>query len=127
LTDYPLGVACQLIMELLGGFEPPTSSLLTAMAIFFSYFLLVYSCFSSISFAFQHSLKTVFPCIPRLSVANYVVRNPYGTWVSSPEATLFQAKKVVKFESGCLKPIVNSGEVSSDNCTFVYNEKWLWS
>ena len=101
-------------MELLGGFEPPTSSLPTAMAIFFAYFPLIYSRFCSISFAFRHSLKTAFPYIPRLSVAGYVVRNPCGTWVSSPEAILFQAKKVVKFESGCLKPTVNSGEVSSD-------------
>ena len=101
-------------VELLSGFEPETSSLPTAMATFFVYFSLVYSRFCSISFAFRHSLKTAFPCIPLLSVAGYVVRNPCGTWVSSPEAILFQAKKVVKFESGCLKPTVNSGEVSSD-------------
>ena len=49
-------------------------SLPTAMVIFFTYFLLVYSCFCSISFAFRHSLKTVFPYIPRLSVADYVVK-----------------------------------------------------
>ena len=61
-------------MELLGGFEPPTSSLPTAMAIFFVYFSLVYSRFCSISFAFRHSLQTGFPYIPRLSVAGYVVR-----------------------------------------------------
>jgi len=101
-------------VELLPRFELGTSSLPTAMAIFFTYFPLVYSRFCSISFAFRHSLKTAFPYIPRLSVAGYVVRNPCGTWVSSPEAILFQAKKVVKFESGCLKPTVNSGEVSSD-------------
>ena len=101
-------------VELLSRFELETSSLPTAMAIFFTYFPLVYSRFCSISFAFRHSLQTGFPYIPRLSVAGYVVRNPCGTWVSSPEAILFQAKKVVKFESGCLKPTVNSGEVSSD-------------
>ena len=101
-------------LELLTRFELVTSSLPTAMAIFFAYFPLIYSRFCSISFAFRHSLKTAFPYIPRLSVAGYVVRNPCGTWVSSPEAILFQAKKVVKFESGCLKPTVNSGEVSSD-------------
>ena len=101
-------------LELLGGFEPPTSSLPTAMAIFFVYFSLVYSRFCSISFAFRHSLQTGFPYIPRLSVAGYVVRNPCGTWVFSPKATLFQAKKVVKFESGRLKPSVNSKEISSD-------------
>jgi len=102
------------ILELLPRFKLGTSSLPTAMAIFFAYFPLIYSRFCSISFAFRHSSKTAFPYIPRLSVAGYVVRNPCGTWVSSPEAILFQAKKVVKFESGCLKPTVNSGEVSSD-------------
>ena len=61
-------------MELLGGFEPPTSPLPTAMAIFFTYFLSISSRFLSIPFAFRHSLNTVFPCIPRLSVAGYVVR-----------------------------------------------------
>ena len=81
---------------------------------YFLHIFLVYSCFCSILFAFRHSLQTGFPYIPRLSVADYVVRNPCGTWVSSPEAILFQAKKVVKFESGRLKPTVNSGEVSSD-------------
>ncbi|WP_297312406.1 hypothetical protein, partial [uncultured Oscillibacter sp.] len=86
-------------MELLSRFELETSSLPTAMVIFFAYFPLIYSRFCSISFAFRHSLKTAFPYIPRLSVAGYVVRNPCGTWVSSPEAILFQAKKVVKFES----------------------------
>ena len=54
-------------------------SLPTAMAIFFTYFPLVYSRFCSISFAFRHSLQTGFPYIPRLSVADYVVRNPCGT------------------------------------------------
>lgn len=101
-------------VELLGGFEPPTSSLPTAMAIFFTYFPLVYSRFCSISFAFRHSLQTGFPYIPRLSVADYVVRNPCGAWSSRPEAILFQAKKVVKFELDRLKPAVNSEEVSSD-------------
>ena len=101
-------------VELLPRFELGTSSLPTAMAIFFTYFPLVYVYFRFISFAFRHSLKASFPCVPRLSVAVYVVRNPCGAWSSSPEAILFQAKKVVKFESGCLKPTVNSGEVSSD-------------
>ena len=101
-------------MELLGGFEPPTSSLPTAIAIFFTYFPLVYSRFCFISFAFRHSLKASFPCVPRLSVAGYVVRNPCGTWISRSETILFQTKKVVKFKSDCLKPAVNSEEVSSD-------------
>ena len=103
-----------LMLELLSRFELETSSLPTAMAIFFTYFPLVYVYFRFISFAFRHSLKASFPCVPRLSVAVYVVRNPCGAWSSSPEAILFQAKKVVKFESGCLKPTVNFGEVSSD-------------
>ena len=76
----PLSLAGQRVsVELLPRFELGTSSLPTAMVIFFTYFLLVYSRFRSISFAFQHSLKTVFPYIPRLSVAGYVVRNPCGT------------------------------------------------
>ena len=66
-------------VELLTRFELVTSSLPTAMAIFFVYFSLVYSRFCSISFAFRHSLQTGFPYIPRLSVAGYVVRNPCGT------------------------------------------------
>ena len=101
-------------VELLTRFEPETSSLPTAIAIFFTYFSVIYSRFCSFLFAFRHSLKTAFPCIPLLSVAGYVVRNPCGTWVSSPEAILFQAKKVVKFESDYLKSSVNSEEISSD-------------
>jgi hypothetical protein len=70
-------------MELLGRFELPTSSLPTAMAIFFVYFSLVYSRFCSISFAFRHSLQTGFPYIPRLSVAGYVVKK-----IVSPKETV---------------------------------------
>jgi hypothetical protein len=102
------------ILELLPRFELGTSSLPTAMAIFFTYFPLVYNPFCFISFAFRHSLQTGFPYIPRLSVADYVVRNPCGTWSSRPEAISFQAKKVVKFKSDRLKPAVNSEEVSSN-------------
>lgn len=36
--------------------------------------LMVYSRFSSVRFAFQHSLTTMFPRVPHLSVAVYVVR-----------------------------------------------------
>ena len=61
-------------MELLSRFELETSSLPTAMAIFFTYFPLVYSRFCSISFALRHSLKASFPCVPHLSVAGYVVK-----------------------------------------------------
>lgn len=35
---------------------------------------MVYRRFCSFSFALRHSLKPVFPCVPRLSVAVYVVR-----------------------------------------------------
>ena len=62
------------ILELLPRFELGTSSLPTAMAIFFVYFSLVYSRFCSISFALRHSLKASFPCVPHLSVAGYVVK-----------------------------------------------------
>ena len=41
---------------------------------FSRHFLMGYSCFCSNSFAFRHSLETVSPCTPRLSVAGYVVR-----------------------------------------------------
>ena len=41
---------------------------------FFGQFLMVYSHFCSVQFAFRHSLKPVFPRVPRLSVAVYVVR-----------------------------------------------------
>lgn len=36
--------------------------------------MVVYSCFRSSPFAFRHSLETVSPCTPRLSVAAYVVK-----------------------------------------------------
>ena len=41
---------------------------------FFGQILIVYSRFCSVSFALWHSLKTVFPRVPCLSVAVYVVR-----------------------------------------------------
>ena len=41
---------------------------------FFGQILVVYRRFRSVSFALWHSLKTVFPCAPCLSVAVYVVR-----------------------------------------------------
>ena len=41
---------------------------------FFIQILMVYRRFCSFSFALRHSLKPVFPCAPRLSVAVYVVR-----------------------------------------------------
>ena len=61
-------------VELLSRFELETSSLPTAIAIFFAYYSFIYSRFCSVPFAFRHSLNTVFPCIPRLSVAGYVVK-----------------------------------------------------
>lgn len=42
---------------------------------FFRQFLIVYSRFYSVPFAFWHSLKPVLPRAPRLSVAVYVVRH----------------------------------------------------
>ena len=41
---------------------------------FFRQFLMVCRRFCSVPFAFRRSLKPVFPCVPRLSVAVYVVR-----------------------------------------------------
>ena len=41
---------------------------------FFRQILIVYSRFYSFSFTLRHSLKTVFPRVPHLSVAVYVVR-----------------------------------------------------
>ena len=41
---------------------------------FFGEILTVYSRFCSVSFTLRHSLKTVFPRVPHLSVAVYVVR-----------------------------------------------------
>ena len=35
---------------------------------------MVYGRFRSFSFTLRHSLKPVFPCVPHLSVAEYVVR-----------------------------------------------------
>jgi len=101
-------------VDLLSRFEPPTSSLPTSPAKFLTYFSVIYSRFCSFLFIFRHSLKTAFPCIPLLSVAGYVVRNPCSTWSSRPEAILFQAEKVVQFESAYLKSAVSSEEVSSD-------------
>ena len=41
---------------------------------FFGEILTIYSRFCSVSFTLRHSLKTVFPRVPHLSVAVYVVR-----------------------------------------------------
>ena len=41
---------------------------------FFGQILIVYRRFRSILFTLRHSLKPVFPRVPRLSVANYVVK-----------------------------------------------------
>ena len=47
---------------------------------FFGQILIIYSRFYSFSFTLQHSLKTVSPCVPHLSVAVYVVRR-----INAPE------------------------------------------
>ena len=113
------------ILELLPRFELGTSSLPTAIAIFFAYFPLVYSSFRSISFTFRHSLKTESPCVPRLSVAGYVVKKPCDTWIFRPEATLFQTKKVVKFKADRLSKLSTQWEYQAMNCTSVYNDKQI--
>ncbi|MBD5161671.1 MAG: hypothetical protein HDT14_06610 [Oscillibacter sp.] len=61
-------------VELLGGFEPPTSSLPTARLNFLQYFRFIYSCFCSNANHFQHFLMTGSPLFPALSVAGYVVK-----------------------------------------------------
>ena len=70
---------------------------------FFRQFLMVYSRFCSVSLAFQHSLKTVFPRTPCLSVAVYVVRNRCGICALRSGPAQSQSKKVAKVESLCLK------------------------
>ena len=70
---------------------------------FFRQFLMVYSRFRSVLFAFRHSLKPVFPHVPRLSVAVYVVRNRCSTCTLRSEPALSQSKKVVKVKSVCPK------------------------
>ena len=62
-------------MELMGGFEPPTSSLPNRNLKLFKYFTFVYGRFHSISFAFQNFLSLLFPHIPRRSVAVCVVKS----------------------------------------------------
>ena len=68
---------------------------------FFRQFLMVYSRLRSVPFAFRHSLKAVFPCAPRLSVAVYVVGNHCGTLNFRSGQALPRTAKVVRFESGC--------------------------
>ena len=50
---------------------------------FFGQILTIYSRFCSILFTLRHSLKTVFPRVPRLSVAGYVVKK-----IVSPKETV---------------------------------------
>ena len=69
---------------------------------FFRQFLMVYNRFCSVPFAFRHSLKPVFPCAPRLSVAVYVVRHCCNTYSG---LTRPQSKKAVKVKLVCIKHI----------------------
>ena len=62
------------VLELLGGFEPPTSSLPTRPKNFFRAFLLVFSHFRSVSITLWCSLNALLPSVPSLSVAGYVVK-----------------------------------------------------
>ena len=76
---------------------------------FFRQFLMVYSRFYSVPFAFRHSLKPVFPRAPRLSVAVYVVRNHCGIWTLGSEPAQSQSKKVVKVKSVCFRRLQSNG------------------
>ncbi len=75
---------------------------------FFRQFLMVYSRFCSVPFAFQHSLKTVFPCTPHLSVAVNVVRHRCSTYSGLAWP---QSKKVVKVKLVCLKRLQSKGNL----------------
>ena len=66
---------------------------------FFGQFLMVYIRFCSASFDFRHSLRPVFPRVPRLSVADYVVRHRYSTYSGLAQP---QSKKTVNVKSVCL-------------------------
>ena len=57
---------------------------------FFKQFLMVYSRFCSVSFTLRHSLKTVFPRVPCLSVAVYVVKK-----IVTPKEPLHKHNKVL--------------------------------
>ena len=75
---------------------------------FFIQFLMVYSRFCSAPFASQYSLKPVFPCVPRLSVAVYVVRHRCSTYLGLARP---QLKKVVKVKLVCLKRLQSNGNL----------------
>ena len=61
-------------LELLGGFEPPASSLPSAPRTFFQLSFVLYGHFRSNPLAFCSSLSTRFPPVPPPSVAGCVVR-----------------------------------------------------
>ena len=69
---------------------------------FFGQFVIIYSSFCSIPFAFQHCPEAVFPCVPRLSVAGYVVK-PFS-------AQLFTAGKSTGFSCGELHHCLQRGQ-----------------
>ena len=64
-------------LELLGGFEPPTSSLPTAIRNFFKYFFLIYRNSRSVYLSFRHSSGAMFPLFPGVSAAVYVVKKGF--------------------------------------------------
>ena len=66
---------------------------------FFRQYLLVYSRFCSVPFVLWYSLKPVFPRVPRLSVAVYVVRHLCNTYSGLAQP---QSKKTVNVKSVCL-------------------------
>ena len=57
---------------------------------FFGQILTIYSRFCSVSFTLRHSLKTVFPRVPCLSVAVYVVKK-----IVTPKGPLHKHNKVL--------------------------------
>ena len=67
--------------------QPPHQNLIRCkqrgLQRFFGQILTIYSRFCSILFTLRHSLKTVFPRVPRLSVAGYVVKK-----IVSPKETV---------------------------------------
>lgn len=68
-------------VELLGGFEPPTSSLPSATGTFFYLFFALCGPIRSNPLTFRHSWELMFPSIPPLSVADCVVK-PLGVLTS---------------------------------------------
>ena len=65
---------------------------------------MVYRRFCSFSFALRHSLKPVFPCAPRLSVAVYVVRR-----IDAPEEAPYKHNETLRNSLDfylCISPFI---------------------